>query len=294
MQLHRFKSPLIARTRLSKALMSTFTTKENPLLAPWTTEYELPPFSLIRPHHYKDAIFTGFAQHLEEVKAIAECPDEPTFENTIAVFDRAGGVLGKVLNVFHNQCSSNASPELQAAERELAAPLAEHENLVITFPGVFSRVADVYSSRLSPSSGLSQEQVRLAERVHLDFIRAGADLSPAEQEQYKTIVMRLAELTTQFAQNVLADEAGYSLALSAEQLGGLPEDLVAAARQAAQEREQEGLAITLSRSLVEPFLTYSEERELREEAWTAWTNRCHSRRHCQCAALVLMSCHCSN
>jgi peptidyl-dipeptidase Dcp len=189
---------------------------------------------------------------LDEIKAIADNANEPTFENTIATFDRAGGVLTKVFNVFHNQCSSNVSPDLQTVEMAMAGPLAEHEAVVITFPGVFPRVAAVHASRHSAEAALSPEQVRLTERVHLDFIRAGAEFSPESQARYKQIVMRLAELMTQFAQNVLADEAGYTLQLSADQLGGLPADLVDGAKQAAVERKlpADSYAITLSRSLV--------------------------------------------
>jgi peptidyl-dipeptidase Dcp len=232
--------------------MSDFSYQENPLLAPWQSDFELPPFSLIKPSHYTEAISAGFSQHLAEIKAIAEDTNAPTFENTIASYDRAGGVLTKVLNVFGNQCSSNVSPELQAIELSMAGPLAEHETIIITFPGIFSRVDAVHASRHSADSSLSPEQIRLTERIHLDFIRAGAEFSPASQTRYTQIVMRLAEVMTQFAQNVLADEAGFTLQIRGDQLGGLPADLVDSAKQAAVERKlpDDCYAITLSRSLV--------------------------------------------
>ena len=244
---------LNSRSQISKSKMSSFASKEskNPLLSSWATvDHELPPFSLIKPQHYKDAISIGFSQHLSEVKAIAEEFDEPTFENTIARFDQAGGALTRVLNVFHNMCSSNTCDELQAVEMDMAGPLAEHETVVITFPGVFPRVASIHASRHTLQ--LTPEQLRLTERIHLDFIRAGAEFSPESQARYKQIVMRLAELMTQFAQNVLADEAGFTLELNAQQLGGLPADLVAGAKQAAAERHLplNSYAISLSRSLV--------------------------------------------
>lgn len=274
----------------SKSLMSSFSAKENPLLASWSScEFELPPFDLIKPQHYKDAISLGFSQHLKEIKDIAEVADEPNFDNTIAAYDRAGGVLTRVLNVFHNQCSSNVNPDLQSVELAMAGPLAEHDSVVITFPGVFPRVAAVYDSLRSSDCTLNPEQIRLTERIHLDFIRAGAKFSPESQLSYKRIVMRLAELMTQFAQNVLADEASYTLELTSQQLGGLPTDLIDGAKQAATERKlpSDTYAITLSRSLVEPFLTYSDHRDLREKAWRAWISRFL---YCTCLVSVMHSC----
>lgn len=166
MNLHSNRLPfrqlqqLHSHSQASKSLMSSFTAKnENPLLSPFSSPHELPPFSLIKPHHYKDAITTGFSQHLSEIKAIAEDSNDPTFENTIACYDRSGGVLTRVLNIFHNMCSSNVCEELQAVELDLAGPLAEHQTVVITFPGVFPRVAAIHASRHSPTAALTPEQV---------------------------------------------------------------------------------------------------------------------------------------
>lgn len=118
-------------------------------------------------------------------------------------------------------------------------------------------------------------QVRLVERLHLDFVRAGARFDASAQARYAEIMERLAELQTSFSQNVLADETAFTLVLKEDDLMGCPDDLIAAARQAAVERSKgEGeYVITLSRSLVEPFLTFSDRRDLREEAWRAWTKR---------------------
>lgn len=245
--------------------MSSFQTakENNPLLSSWASSaHELPPWQLISPSHYTEAINIGFSEHLDEIRAISEDSNDPTFENTIACFDRSGGVLTRVLNVFHNMCSSNVCPELQDVELKMAGPLAEHDNTVITFPGVFPRVAAVYASR--HSGALTPEQVRLTERIHLDFIRAGAEFSPESQARYKTIMMRLAELMTQFAQNVLADEAGFTLQLDSTQLGGLPADLIDGAKQAAAERNlpADAFAITLSRSLVRAYAWSYEGHEI--------------------------------
>lgn len=239
----------------------------------WNTPYQLPPFKLIQPSHYKSAILDhAFPQHLNELKQIVESTETPTFENTIEAFDRAGSLSNKILALFSNQCSSECPPELQAVQLELSAPLAEHENTVATFPGLFPKIATIYDNRYN--LGLNSEQVRLVERIHLNFVRAGAQFDAAAQLRYKEIVMELAVLQTQFAQNVLADESGFFLELQANELDGLPEDLIAAAKQAAVEKNKpDSYGVTVSRSLVEPFLTYSSNREKREKAWKAWINR---------------------
>lgn len=239
----------------------------------WNTPYQLPPFGLIKPSHYKPAILEhAFPQHLNELKQIVDATEAPTFENTIAAFDRAGYLSNKILALFSNQCSSECPPELQAVQLELSAPLAEHENTVATYPGLFPKISAVYDNR--HNLGLNPEQIRLVERIHLNFVRAGAQFDATAQARYKEIVMELAVLQTQFSQNVLADESSFFLELQSNELDGLPDDLIAAAKQASAERNKpDGYGVTVSRSLVEPFLTYSANREKREKAWKAWINR---------------------
>jgi peptidyl-dipeptidase Dcp len=189
-------------------------------------------------------------------------------------FDRAGALHRKIYCCFSNLCSSNGIPELQAVETKMAGPLAAHENKVYTLPGLFSKIDTVHQAR--HTLALSREQLRLVERVHLDFVRSGARFGPADQARYAAITEEMAQLETQFTQNLLADESEITIQLSNADLVGLPPDLVAAARQAALDRKVEGddaHIITLSRSLVEPFITYSERRDLREKAWKLWTSR---------------------
>ena len=162
----------------------------------------------------------------------------------------------------------------------MSAPLAEHENKIMTYPGLFDRINEVHTAVCGGDkniNGYSSEQIRLTERVHLDFVRAGAKLDTAAQARYKTIMMELAELTTTFAQNVLADEGSFALDLFAEKddLVGLPQDLIDAMKQAAVEKgHSDGRChATLSRSIVEPFLTNSDHRSHRETLWRAWVSR---------------------
>lgn len=245
----------------------------NPLLAEWKTPYGLPPFAEIRPEHFKPAFELALKAHLDEIDAIAANPQAPSFENTVAAFDRSGRDYVRLEAAFYNLASSETSPALQAVERELAAPLAAHGNAIYMHEGLFKRIDALHERR--DSLGLTPEQRRLLERFHLDFVRAGAKLAPAAQARYAQVTERLAELHTRFAQNVLADESGYRLVLrTEEELAGLPGFVRAAARQAAAERGiDDAHVITLSRSHIVPFLTFSQRRDLREQAYKAWTTR---------------------
>jgi peptidyl-dipeptidase Dcp len=154
----------------------------------------------------------------------------------------------------------------------MAGPMAAHSNAVYMHAGLFARLDALHARRAD--LGLGPEQQRLLEQTHLDFVRAGARLAPAAQRRYAALMERLAALTTQFGQNVLADESAYRLVLQDEaDFAGLPESVRAAAQQAAAERGLGGHVITLSRSLLVPFLSFSERRDLREQAWRAWTSR---------------------
>ena len=245
----------------------------NPLLQDWDTPYGLPPFEQLRPEHFAPALGEAMQRNRSELDAIAAQAAPPSFDNTIAAFDRCARLLARIESVFYNLTASHTSPELQAAQRELAAPLAAHYSAVFMHAGLFARVDALFAQRTS--LGLAPEQLRLLERTHLDFVRAGAKLAPEAQARYAQVMERLAELTTQFGQNVLHDEASYQLVLQTEaDLAGLPGFLRDAARQAAIDRGlPDGHVITLSRSLIVPFLTFSERRDLREQAWRAWVTR---------------------
>ena len=245
----------------------------NPLLQPWDTPHGLPPFEKLAPEHFAPALDLALHEHLGDIERIAGDLQAPRFDNTIAALDRSGRLLDRVASLFYNLASSETSPALQEVERRMAPVLAAHHNNVYTNAALFKRIDALHAQRASLS--LSSEQRRVLERIHFDFVRAGALLAPAAQERYGEIMQGLAELTTRFGQNVLADESAYRLLLRDEaELAGLPGFVRASARQAAAER---GLAvagvITLSRSHIVPFLTFSDRRDLREQAWRAWTSR---------------------
>lgn len=246
----------------------------NPLLQDWDTPQRLPPFALVQPAHFAPAFELAMAEQRAELDAIGANPAPPTFVNTVAALDASGRRLARIEALFHTLNASVSTPALQAVQRDMAAPLAAHGSWVAMHAGVFARL-DALMSRVEDSA-LDADQRRLLERLHLEAVRQGAKLAPDAQRRYAAIVQRLAELNTRFAQNVLADEAQYRLVLRTEaELDGLPPFARAVMRQAAAERGLDAQAhlVTLSRSHIVPFLTFSARRDLREQAWRAWVGR---------------------
>jgi peptidyl-dipeptidase Dcp len=257
---------------MTKAKMSAIAT-DNPLLENWTSPFGVPPFARIRPEHFLPAFTDAFTAHAAEVAAVASDPAEPSFANTIEALERAGETLNRVSNAFHVLAEAHTNDALLAAERELAPLRAQHWNKILLDEGLFRRVDALY--RRSGELELTPEQARVLERYHAMFKRAGAALDDHAKARLAEINERLATLGTAFSQNVLADEQNYVLELESEEdLAGLPDFLRAAARAAADERGRAGKhVITTSRSSVEPFLQFSERRDLREKIFRAWTAR---------------------
>lgn len=251
----------------------TQATQDNPLLQAWDAPFGLPPFGKIEAAHFRPAIDAAMRINREELERIAASAETPDFDNTVAAFDRAGRLLARIASVFYNLTASHTNPELQAAQRDLAAPLAAHDSAVYMDARLFERIDALHRDRATMR--LTPEQLRLLERVHLDFVRSGARMTGPARTRYAQVMEELATLTTRFAQNVLHDESCYQLVLASDaDLEGLPAFARAAARQAARERGLEGVhAITLSRSVIVPFLTFSARRDLREQAWRAWVGR---------------------
>lgn len=240
---------------------------QNPLFAEFTGPFGLAPFHALRPESFREAFPKLMAQALAEVEAIAANPAKPDFANTIEALERSGKRFGEAAAVFYNLVSAHSNEGLQAVEREFAPEMARHANAILLNEKLFARI-----DALKPE-GLTAEQARVLELTQKRFIRAGAKLSPQARERMKAISERLAVLTTQFTQNVLAEEKDFVLPLSTGDLQGLPAFLVDSAAAAARERGLEGHGVTLSRSLIEPFLTFSTNRDLREKAFKAWIAR---------------------
>ena len=245
---------------------------ENPLLADWTGAEAAPPFDRISPEHFRQAYERALAQHESEISAIAAGPAPPSFDNTIAAMERSGRVLTRVGNVFHVLVGAHSNDELLAIEREIAPQIARHWNRIHTNAALFRRIDAL--ARRADLLGLTAEQKRVLERYHITFRRAGAGLDAAAKKRLAEIIERLASLGTAFSQNLLADEQTFVLSLEDEaELAGLPEFMREAMKSEAAERGLGGYAVTLSRSYVEPFLQFSDRRDLREKVFRAFIMR---------------------
>jgi peptidyl-dipeptidase Dcp len=245
----------------------------NPLLTPWTGPFGgVPPFDQVEVEHFEPALEAGMAAQLEAVRKITALPAPPTFENTIAAMERSDRLLQQVRSVYNVWRSSMSTPEFQAIERDMAPRLAAFRDRITQDEALFRRVAAVYEAR--ETAGLTPEQKRLAWLTHFTFAHAGAKLDPAGKKRLAEINQRLAGLYTTFSQNVLADETDHVLFLEQKGLAGLPESLRSAAAAAAEARGKKGQwAILNTRSSMEPFLVYSERRDLRERVWRTYYSR---------------------
>jgi peptidyl-dipeptidase Dcp len=245
---------------------------ENPFFESWSTPFGVPPFDRIRPEHFPPAFDRGMREQIAEIAAITSSAAPPSFADTIEALERSGRLLERVSRVFFNLDASNTNDAIEAIARDYAPRLAQHQIRIALDPALFARIADLHARRAS--LGLDPDQLRLIERYYLRFVRSGALLGPAQKERMAAISERLASLHTLFGQNVLHDEQDWQLVLDEMDLDGLPGFAKAAAAQAAEERGMAGRhAVTLSRSAVEPFLTFSSRRDLRRALWEAWTAR---------------------
>ena len=245
---------------------------ENPFFTDWDTPFGMPPFDRIRPEHFPPAFDRGMDEQIAEITAIVASPAPPAFTDTIEAIERSGRLLDRVRRVFSNLDSSDTNPAFEAIARDYAPKLAQHQTRIALDPGLFTRIADLYARR--GQLGLAEDQMRVLERHHLRFVRAGARLGPDQKARMAAISERLATLHTLFGQNVLHDEREWRLVLGEADLDGLPGFARAASAQAAAERELPGrYVVTLARSSIEPFLTFSSRRDLRRSAHEAWTAR---------------------
>jgi peptidyl-dipeptidase Dcp len=244
----------------------------NPLTSVWAGSDGLPDFGAVRAEHFPPAFESALATHRAEIAAIAAAPAAPDFDNTIVALERGGADLTRIANLFFVLAGADTSEALQAVERDISPLLARHDSDMFMNAALFARVDALWQRR--DTLGLDPEQARLLERYHVRFMRAGAGLAAASKQRLADVGERLASLGTAFGQNVLADESGYTLVLEDGDLGGLPDFVLAAAKAAAAERGHDGKhVITLLRSSIEPFLTFSTRRDLREKAHRAWMAR---------------------
>ncbi|TQV77478.1 M3 family metallopeptidase [Aliikangiella marina] len=246
---------------------------DNTLLSEWTGPFQgVPAFDKVKLEDLKPALEKGMALNMAEIEAIANNPEPPTFENTIVEMEKAGDVLGRIFTYWGIWSSNMSSPEFREIQREMAPKLSAYFSKINQNEKLFARVKAVYEDETTKT--LRPDQQRLVLLTYNGFARNGATLDADGKKRYAEINQRLAELHTKFANNVLADEEGYVTYLTKDQLGGLSESIISAAAAAAKERGKEGqYAITNTRSSMDPFLTYSTERELRKKVWETYYNR---------------------
>ena len=244
----------------------------NPFFEDWTAPLGAPPLDRFRPEHFVPAYDRALAEHMAEIVAIAENPAPPSFDNVVLALEKSGRLLTRVDSVFANLTASATSDELQAIELEMAPRLSAHWSAISMHPVLFARLDALFQARAS--LGLDSESLKVLERYHLDFVRAGAQLQGSARDRLAEIAQRLAVLGTQFSQNVLGDEEDWILPLTEAQMAGVPQEIRdAAAAKAAALKIAHPFAVTLSRSSVEPFLQYADDRALREQLFRAWTAR---------------------
>jgi peptidyl-dipeptidase Dcp len=243
----------------------------NALLSHWNTTFSLPPFAEIRDEDFAPAIDAGLAEARANIGQIASNPDAPTFANTIDALELAEALLDRVSGVFYNLAGADANDTREALMRDLAPKLSAFSSEVTNNKSLFSKIETLWQNRATLS--LTPEQARVLELYRQMFVRSGALLEGAEAERLTAVKARLAVLGTQFSQNLLADERDWFMPLSEADLDGLPDFVITAARAAGAEKGQSGPVVTLSRSIIVPFLQFSPHRALRQKAYEAWVAR---------------------
>ena len=245
----------------------------NPFLTEYTTPFQVPPFDQIKNEHYLPAFEAGMKEQLAEVEAIVNNEETPTFKNTILPFDKSGQILDRVSNVFFNLNECLTDDEMIAIAEEVLPLLSKHGDSIMMNPKLFERIDYVYQHRNEMS--LDDQQIRVVEKYHQDFVRSGAALSADKQEELSKINEQLSTLSLQFGNNLLKENANYKLVIEDEKdLAGLPQGSIDAAAEQAKKDGMEGKWVfTLSKPSLIPFLQYAENRDLREQMYKAYYNR---------------------
>jgi peptidyl-dipeptidase Dcp len=258
---------------LTKPAANSNMTHDNPLLATSKLSYELPPLNLIKNEHFKPALEFAMAEERKNVNDIANNPAAATFENTIVAMERSGLLLARVNSVFSSLAGSYTNPELEALQTEMAPKFAAHSDAIALDAKLFARIQSLYKQRAQLK--LDAESLRLLERYHTTFVRAGAQLSDADKTKLKQFNERLSTLTTEFRQQVLKGvNAGAVIVDNVKELDGLSDEQIATAAAAAKSRKLDGRwVITLLNTTGQPPLDALKNRALRERIYRASVNR---------------------
>ena len=244
----------------------------NPFLTEFHTPHATTPFHLIQTEHFEPAIQQAMEVHNQEIEAIIHQAEEPTFENTIVALERSGTLLDRVTTVFGNLLSAETSDEMQDIAERVMPQLSEHSNNISLNEELFERIQKVYEQ--TDPEALNTEDRMLLQKTYDGFIRSGANLTPEQKERFRQISSEMSVLTLRFSQNNLKETNQYELALTPEQLDGLPESALDAYAQTAKEKGKEGHIVTLHAPSFVPFMKYSSHRELRQQLYMAYNTQC--------------------
>ena len=245
--------------------------KSNPLLADWETPFATPPFDAIKLSDYKPAFETAIAVSRAEIDAIVNNPAKPTFANTIVALERHGELLERIEGVFYNLLSADTSDEMQQIALEIQPELTALGNDISLNPALFARVKAVYEGS---KFGLSKLDKKLLEDTYKGFARSGADLSDEDKALYREYTGELSELTLKFGQNALAATNAFSLNITdPAKVAELPDFVKEGMALEAKNRGEKGWTVTLQAPSYIPFITYSSQRDLKEQLWRASNSR---------------------
>lgn len=247
---------------------------DNPFLTEFETPYGTPDFNRIKVEHYEPAFLKGIEQQNQEIKAIVENSEEPTFENTIVALDNSGEILARVSGVFFALTEADTNDELMALEGKIAPMLSEHSDNIFLNQDLYKRVAAVHAQEEAGKITLTTEQHYLLDKYYKEFIRSGAGLDAQKQERLREINKQLSTLTIEFGNHVLADNNDYLLVVDKkEDLAGLPEAVIEGAAHEAKAHGKDGKWVfTLQESSRTPLLQYAQNRELRKNIYQAYTS----------------------
>ena len=257
----------------SKPEQKTEAAGPNPFLTEYTTPFQVPPFDQIKIEHYMPAFEAGIKEQQAEIEAIANNAETPTFQNTILPFDKSGETLDRVSNVFFNLNECLTNDEMIAIAEQVLPMLSKHGDAIMMNPKLFERIDYVYQHR--NEMGLDDQQIRVVEKYHKDFIRSGAGLTKEQQAELSQINEQLSTLSLQFGNNLLKENANYKLVIDKDwNLAGLPQTSIDAAAEQAKNDGMEGKWVfTLSKPSLIPFLQFANNRHLRKQMYEAYYNR---------------------
>lgn len=247
----------------------------NPLLTEYNTPFNVPPFEIIKNEHFLPAIREGIKKQAEIIESIVNNKEFPTFENTIEAYEYSDNLLTEVRNVFSNLTSANTNPELQKIASEIAPEISTHNDNILLNEKLFARIKVVYEKRTTLTN---PEQIKLLDETYNRFVRGGANLDETKKVRLREINKDLSLLRLKFGENLLAETNGFKLVIEDKKdLSGLPESIISGALESGKKNGMEGKWVfTLQNPSLIPFLQYSDNRELREKIWRAYSNRCNN------------------